>query len=804
MKKISYFFRAEFSLSGYVRIVCLFWLLLCITNIVQAKPDNRGKEFWVTFLPNYHNRENKDSLHITIIGDSATTGKITWRNIRSEVFTQDFVITGIQRSFQFSLAYKDIELEGFNNSGEMDYKDRQNERPAPQYIHIQADKSVAAYALNYAAATSEAALLLPVENLAEDYIIITYNSDGYISPFNFKPDIQSTPSQFAIVATEDSTKVTIIPSAETARYDAAIKEVFLNKGDSYLVQAKINFNNDKRDMAGTQILATKKVAVFTGHQRATIPVGPQTLDRSRNYLFEQVPPLRTLGQKFLITPFPVPSGFQNDSLDIFRIAAAYDSTVISINGVENRILMRGMILEGKLESTYFLETSKPALAAVFKRTSQIRGSSRYMSDPVMVIIPPIEQFLDSIRFTTQQGGDTVVFKEHYALIIAPGVSVSSLRLNGDLLNSSTFRSIGTSLYSYGVLKLKEEDSYLLKGDSSIMAVIVGYGSADAYGFAAGTGMSIVDFTPPTVTTILVETDSCKRYVKALIYDNSISDEGIAQLIIDTLSTRNINVIKEPVSTSRVWSYDFKVRDIYQDAIFSFSVRDFAGNARDFSDTIPGLTIDFPNVTSNSADFIYTVDCVIGQLLCDTIVIRNYGLFPMVFSEPRIQRNIEFSTSLSRFPLKILPGEEKTLYVCYEPTSIGEHTDSLSFRLGCVQRTIALQGIASPQIFTGMTRCNIPVKLTSGANVVLKESALNIFPNPASEDFSVHYELSASSDIVIKLIHTITTFQYPIYTGYIKSGKYILSVNSTDIPSGQYICMMYAQNKTYTQLINIVK
>ncbi|MCS6808962.1 MAG: hypothetical protein RML40_09745, partial [Bacteroidota bacterium] len=124
---------------------------------IHTRNDNarssRGRDFYMVFLPNFHEEttrdsaNTRDSLFLFITCDKPTNGRITYRTrLRREV-VRPFSIANPAQIFTLALNYGDIELEGFNASQLLN-RNAQNNQIAPQYVRVQAEDEVTVYALN--------------------------------------------------------------------------------------------------------------------------------------------------------------------------------------------------------------------------------------------------------------------------------------------------------------------------------------------------------------------------------------------------------------------------------------------------------------------------------------------------------------------------------------------------------------------------------------------------------------------------------------------------------------------------------
>jgi len=192
--------------------------------------DSRGKDFWFTFLPNLHvNRPQTDSLYIFISATEATTGSIMYRGRTGTWNTVQFTIQDPTVIYQLPLHWQNWELQGQVLSNNQSFADNQAEITANNSFHIIADKEVSVYALNQASTTSDAFIVLPTDALGKDHYVLAYNSDANNGGGG------NTPSEFAVVATEDNTEITIKPNVQTSKSNSKILiNVILNQGQSFV------------------------------------------------------------------------------------------------------------------------------------------------------------------------------------------------------------------------------------------------------------------------------------------------------------------------------------------------------------------------------------------------------------------------------------------------------------------------------------------------------------------------------------------------------------------------------------------
>lgn len=666
----------------------LYILLLLITFIfdfanAQTDFDSKGKDFWLTFIPNFHSKRYEDdtfrvvqdSIYIYIATEAPAKGKIEYRDANGKNYTKPFTITDPKKIFVFSLCYYNFELNGVNNGGvSSQLQQRQDEEVAPQSFHVVSDTDVTVYALNQADLTSEAFLVLPTDVLGKEYLVLSYNSDdagGVNAPGR-------TPSQFAVVATEDNTELTIIPSDITYANDLNTQTVILNKGDSYLVQAKFDFFNDAADLTGSDIISTKPVAVFAGHQRASLPLYLNRSSGSRDCLIEQMQPFNTWGKNAFIVPFLQLPDMIASGNDIFRVLACYDSTNIYINGNYVVTLNKGGFYEGNAQSVWVVTSDRAISVAQYKRTSGTGSNPNQfkMGDPFMLIIPPWEQYLNNYRIVNIQayemrttGVSTKVYINQVVTIIAQDTTLYSLKQDGNTVDPNQFIKIPYSDgYSYANI-IVTDGVHNFNANGKFEIYIYGYGQANSYGYVGGMNFRPINFKPPSITAF----DSCFSKT-GYSYQTNKTDPLIVKLRLD--SADNIDMAIQPYdAVQKRINYSAVLKDNRKDGSFSVTVIDSIGAKTSATYDVPGYTIALKN--NILADTILHHGKTLKRYnqYCKSVTLTNYGKFKHLIKELRFKNNIDFTTNKST-PFSLGPNENVDINLCFMGNKDSTWSDTL--------------------------------------------------------------------------------------------------------------------------------
>lgn len=687
------------------RIIATLWCLLLVvaSGAAQKWPDSKGRDFWLTFLPNFHNFEDliatdplmqrEHQLYIYIGAERPTSGTITYRNASGQERTESFTISDVSKLYTTSSYYVGQELRGISRNGDgFNYAASDNETVASQSIHIVADDEVTVYALNQANLTSDAFLVLPTDALAEDYVIASYNSDVTKVGTAQTVSNNATPSQFAVVATEDSTIVYVTPRAQTPRNPRRIIDtVFLDRGDSYLVQADLRVGIDP-DLTGSLVRASKPVAVFAGHHRALLPIAWRGTLASRDCLVEQMNPIRTWGKSAFIVPFIQASDEIDAGNDIMRVIAGFDSTEVIIDGVLRRTINAGQFYEEGVTGAKEVATSRPAMVAQYKKSSGAASQFDFTrnGDPFMMLVPPAEQFMDSYRFISIQsynyrngpGGtiivDDSIYTEQWLNIVHPVIGLSSLTLDGVPVNPNIFSNFPGSRYARASIRMTD-GVHEIRSDTTFGIYVYGYGLANSYGYIGGMSFRPLDVNPPVV----IGGVKCHTFEGA-VTDSVIADTRVVSVAAIPGTERNVTVaLPQFTPPQAVVALRVGLQDVYLDG--SVVIEAVDGVEQKTRDTInvPGFTVAEMGLRASRIVRSYERIVPVGRERCDSLELENYGLYQQTFTAS-FTGTTRVTTPM---PVTLAPGERLWVNFCHTGVTPRLVDDTLRISDSCLARPI---------------------------------------------------------------------------------------------------------------------
>lgn len=689
-------FRSGQRSTATVCIAVLAAIVYTHAAYSQALHDSKGKEFWVTFMESAGGggvNESSD-MRLYLSADSATEVTITYN--------------GNNRQAIVSLPepHKTVEVNLNALFGRVIELEERDAGVSNKSLHVIADHDFTLYGVSVRLHSSDAFLGLPDDALTRRYVVLSY-PNGYNDGFGQFPGYDH-PSEFAVIATEDGTTLTITPSAQlNNRANLVPFTVGLNRGQVYFAQASLN---GEQDVSGTQIRSTKPVAVFGGNRRTSIPT---TVGNYRDHLVEQMPPLDAWGTSAILTPhFEITPAVTYPA--VARTVAALDNTTWSIDGVPQPTLRGGEVVEITMrDQPMVIRSNNPIMVAQYEHSVGIQENGAFeLGDPFMMLIPPPEQYDTAYAF---QSVTHELFTRHYINVVVPSIAVPSLHLDGVPLVAN-YQPIPGTPYSYAQIALSAGSHYVTC-DSAFGLYAYGFGQANSYGYPGGTlfRQLVVDFEHPFITTV----ENCGT-VNGVAIDDRITDSGIDSCYVVASGSSNTKVSIVPFAPgSDSVFYTASLIDPYQDGTVTVKAIDSAGRSISRRNTIPGYTVRASRMTGNAAQVEETVSYNRTRV-CRQVEIVNYGQFPQVVNylaltpgNPlfRIDRPLGFT---------LAPGGRDTLNICYDggPDTIERIT--LVIGDSCVTRQVVDLIVHSITDTVPPTIAGVTGPCGQGVNVVFEE------------------------------------------------------------------------------------
>ncbi|HEV8079696.1 MAG TPA: PKD domain-containing protein [Chitinophagaceae bacterium] len=445
--------------------------------------SNKGKDFWVGY-----------GSHCQMYSGSAGTDPSTGGSQDMVLyFTSDVAATvtitipktGWTRTYTV-VPNTVTETQVIPKTGADDVRLRSEGKFSKKSIHITSDKPIVAYAHIYNASVSGATLLFPTNTLGKEYYSLNYKQTSN-QAFSY-------PYCFAI-ATEDSTILDITPSAATLTHAANVTfRDTLMAGDVLNLLGVITGNTGV-DLTGTKIKSIasstgqcKRIAVFSGSGKLDIICPSGTGGSADNYI-QQDFPSTAWGQKY----FTVPT--KNLPFNYFRVLVKDPTTVVKLNGVVQGGLQNNFFYDLPLTGVpNLIESDKPVVVAQYITTQGACGNGS-PGDPEMIYLSPVEQTIDKVTLnsTPHSKIDT---NRHFINVVIKTSAAPSFRIDGNTPAVAFNLHPQDPSYSYIQMSVIP-GSHTIQADSGFNAIAYGYGSAESYGYNAGTNIrDLTNFITP--------------------------------------------------------------------------------------------------------------------------------------------------------------------------------------------------------------------------------------------------------------------------------------------------------------------
>lgn len=188
--------------------------------------------------------------------------------------------------------------------------------------------------------------------LGTNFFIPAQNVMNNVSTTNPRPY-----NSFDIVATEDNTVVTIIPSADIEGHSAGVPfTIALNRGQTYSAVATSNLAVNH--LMGSIVTSNKPIAVTIKDDTITRGGSATCSD----FAGDQIVPTTLIGTKYISLP-----GYLNnpssDPSDVVFILATQNNTTVTVNGTQVATLNAGEThRQNSFDNVFYIETSKPVYA----------------------------------------------------------------------------------------------------------------------------------------------------------------------------------------------------------------------------------------------------------------------------------------------------------------------------------------------------------------------------------------------------------------------------------------------------------
>lgn len=612
-------------------------------------------------------------------------------------------------------------------------------------FEITSEEPISIYCFSSKTHTSDGYLALPINSWGTEYYTANYSLDHYEEESEqsdpFMCAVEPRGGEFAIIASEDFTTVTVRPKTQTLGGIPANSPVshVLMKGEIWQLQDGGNVRGGS-DITGSHIIADKPVGVLSGHVRTAIPWSLNTKD----HLIEMLPPKTAMGANHIIVPFGGRKGG-----DIVRVIASEEGTTdITVTSNTGRLLYRisgaGSFQELFVNSTTIIETDQPVLVAHYSQSNEVDLESKF--DPYMIVTTPTEQFVNSAIFQTMPNYDPnrrEQFTQHFVTLVVEKRNYTTMRLNGQpIATLATIIATGNvpglnNEYVWLTIRLPGGQSFAIEGNALFGGYVYGIGEFDSYGWPVGAGLFDVDIPDQTAPKLSATPGCGNQSYSIVITDSGRTDRGLSDVWLDRTVSANVDTATTELCVCGTNIYRMQVRliDPEKPGKARIIARDNGGNLDTIELDLHALRPIF------SRDSILILGAEVNKLHQENceIINPNAGT-PIRFDSIRLKRGLQFKIiglglggSINRL---IAGGENFELFITFESNQDGVFYDTLLVYIECQVYKIPLMAtMAAPLIDTkdmdfgtlrvGRLKClEVPVTNTGEGILKISEVRLN--------------------------------------------------------------------------------
>ncbi len=518
----------------------------------------------------------------------------------------------------------------------------------PKAVHVWSnDADIAVYFLSRRDASSGGMYVLPATGWGKEYILGTYESI-------FEPTGQADwPSEFAIVANQDNTTVTIIPNWDIRKngFPTTIEHqkkipftVNLNRGECVQYLTVLPVSDGECDLTGTIITSNNPIGVMGASVDPYLPFPNGFGD----YCLTMLQPVRSLSNSYFTCPF---AGRQFGG-DVYGVIAT-TAQIIYRNGVQVAIL-------GFKGDHYFIQDeTAPSPPAIWTSTDPFElmqyvpsakfgapavGTTRNQGDADMTNINPSDQYGKKVYFqipTIIPGTGQTTFNNYVNIILPKGHEAKTLYDGVPLGNAGNPPTVSKKerfpipntqweamrlSYTTG---LKGEGTHTVVSDTGVGVYLYGYGSDDSYSWAGALGTRTVN-SPDTIAPLAFADGPC-FCAHVRLYDTGPLQSTLSSFIVDSAFNMTFNPDPNFIAGAGTDSsfYDMCVIDSSLEAYLSVTTYDIAGN----STTVVSIyKPQFVKFTPSPVNF-GTVN--VGNVGFQYDTICNTGLNPFHFNAGKL-------------------------------------------------------------------------------------------------------------------------------------------------------------------------
>jgi hypothetical protein len=566
-----------------------------------------------------------------------------------------------------------------------------------QAIHVWSkDGDLCAYLMSHNPYTSDGMYIIPTIGWGVDYVVAAYNAlfeggGGYVFDY---------PSEFAVVADQDNTVLTITPSADI-RKEASPQACCsclihqkgvpfidtLNRGQAIQYQTTCTQNTEDFDFTGTVVHSTKPIGVVGGSACPNIPMEDPYCD----HVCDMMAPVRTWGQTYYTAPF-YPAGPGKQWSSFYVITSKANQTIYRTDPVNGKVpyctitKQYGTYLRPDIDQASKWESDASFSLVQYINSSTYPDGVNGIGDPAEVIINPVEQYTKKVVFQTPTSQGSQSPYANYVNIITNKIATATTLFDGQKLSGNPHMQIDGE-YEITRMSAIKAGAHTAQSDSGVGVYVYGYGFDESYAWTGSFGTGTFN-SPDTIAPRATASGSCfSAHVD--LADTGFSSSQLNYIRLDSVYNmayqRDSNWLEGAGRNSS--HYDMYVIDSTKPAFLGISVFDRAGNLTTIASSYqPELGVINPHFL----DFGYVQ---VGSTLTEYDTLTNTGVVPFAFTNLHLKNGKDISgfnlDSAVTTPLAV--GERRLIKISFTPKRTVTSYDTIMFGDGCLFQEVLVLG-----------------------------------------------------------------------------------------------------------------
>ena len=562
-------------------------------------------------------------------------------------------------------------------------------------MHLTSEHPVTAKLIVDYRYSSEGIMLFPVTALGRNYIVSSYNdgSDPY-------PLYNSFPSMTCIVALYDNTDVNFTFYGNKQAAGGLMygnKSIMpMNKGDIWIVSAQ----GKEGDLSGSQIMASKPVAVLSGCQSANMPLN----NKYNNYLAEMDLPIRWWGNEYHVSKIqgrknpPIIRIYTLNQLDT-------DTTIVYVRGkisTDTLVIAKNSAKYGlnfveyrPKEANVSVESKNKIVVTLYNTGIEEDGQPAPLGAPFQMSLMPVNSYAHTSSFFIEPSALSSPLSKCFMNIMAECNESEDLpldlfigKVDGTIIQwksvteayvvSNNVMPSESGSYKSIIIQINEPGYYVIKSGRKFCNYLYNFIGNKAFGYPAFMTFASaeeLDKVPPTVTYVSECPGEITGTVKDMPDDNYIRS-NLSPVVFDLDNfNREITPITPGETRFAEWNLYVKNKRLDAKAILQF--RDYAGNDTilSFEYTAPKIVIE-PNYKHFGA-------FSANEKSTQNFRVVNKGTVDFLISKIIVKSiNSNFKVDNETPNVLLKPTDEYNFKVEFSSSSAGTYVDSIGVVNNC--------------------------------------------------------------------------------------------------------------------------